>query len=82
MKKCLVRLALCNRRLLRYYLLKERRHDGAASYGVCVEYGAEQRQIRNITGLRERIRGLLVRLSSGCVTPVALGDVVEDWLLE
>lgn len=61
----------------RYYLLKE-----GASYGVGIELEGESAAVRNLSPSRTRVGELAERLVRGTVTPVALRDVVDDWLLE
>lgn len=51
------------------------------SYGVKVaEQGGEQVCVENITCSASRIDELSSLLTRNCVTPVALNDVVSDWL--
>jgi len=71
-------IALCREIPVRYYLLTERRE--LCAYGICVEYQEEMVEISHITPSRQRIMALLRLLMNGCVTPVAVRDVVEDWL--
>ena len=60
-----------------YYILPE----GAKGYGVGAAYREEVVFVRNITPCLEEITALASLLRQGRVTPVALRDVVEDWLL-
>jgi hypothetical protein len=53
----------------------------AGNYGIAVACGGEQAAIENLTPRWEEIEALAVKLRKGRVTPVALRDVVEDWLL-
>lgn len=62
----------------RYYLLE----DGGASYGVQVELGNESAAVPDLSPSRRRVEALAKALARGAVTPVALRDVVDDWLLE
>ena len=70
------RLAICRGRLIRYRIITT-----GENYGIAVAYGGEQAAIENLTPRREEIEALAVKLRKGRVTPVALRDVVEDWLL-
>lgn len=65
-----------------YYLLEE-------ELGVCESYGVavcldngEQCRISGITCSQTGILRLIAALMRGAVTPVALRDVVEDWILQ
>ena len=59
-----------------YYILPE----GAEGYGVGAAYREDVVFVRNITPHREEITALASLLCRGRVTPIALRDVVEDWL--
>lgn len=77
MRKLLVGEAPCLGSQARYYLLEE---DG--SCGVRVELGEEAASAADLSPRRERVLALAEALARGTVTPVALRDVVDDWLLE
>lgn len=77
MRKLFVGEALCRESPARYYLLEE---DG--SYGVQVELEGEEASAADLSPSRQRVRELAEALVRGTVTPVALRDVVDDWLLE
>ena len=81
MGKRFVGEALCQTARVRYYLLEE---DAAepASYGVEIELEGETAAVRDLSPCRERVQALAEKLVRGAVTPVALRDVVDDWLLE
>ena len=66
---------------LEAHLLEE---DAAepASYGVEIELEGETAAVRDLSLCRERVQALAEKLVRGAVTPVALRDVVDDWLLE
>lgn len=81
MRKLLMGTALCRDLPVNYYLLAEMLRDGTETYGVLVEYGQEQEKLPAITISQQEIHSLLSALMEGCVTPVTLRDVVEDWLL-
>lgn len=66
---------------IRYFLLKEYVKGQGETYGISVESGEEQVTVRQITTKREDIEELLERLIRGGVTPIAVRDVMEDWLL-
>lgn len=81
MRKSLVGEALCRASQVRYYLLEEE-SEGAGVYGLQVELNGEAASVPNISSSRRRVRELAAALTRGGVTPVALRDVVDDWLLE
>lgn len=64
-----------------YYLLTKEVGELCESYGVavCLEDG-EQCHIPDITCSHTGILGLISVLMRCTVTPVALRDVVDDWL--
>ncbi|WP_297870240.1 DUF6514 family protein [uncultured Oscillibacter sp.] len=80
MKRRLAGESRCKDAALRYYLLTEESAAGPL-YGVQAELGGEQAAVSGITTSRQRVQGLLDGLIRGQVTPVALRDVVDDWLL-
>ena len=82
MHKQLADTAVCGEVPVRYFLLEEQLEDHAAVYGVSVEYGGEEDSVRRLAGSREQVEALLAALARGSVTPVALRDEVEDWLLQ
>ena len=82
MQKQLAGMAVCGEIPDHYFLLEEQMEDQTAVYGVSVEYGGEEDSVRQLAGSRERVETLLAALARGSVTPVALRDVVEDWLLQ
>lgn len=74
---------------IRYYILTEEIPQSAyqteqtgETCGVMVELDGERTEIADITPSRRRVRALLDRMCRGTVTPVAVRDVVDDWLLE
>lgn len=81
MKTYLTGEALCQGMQVHYYLL-ERYAETERQYGIRVECGADQAELRDLTPVAGRARGLLEAMCRGAVTPVAVRDVVEDWLLE
>lgn len=78
MRKLLMGESRCRALPARYYLLEEE----GASYGVGIELGDESAAARDLSPSRRRVKELAERLARGTVTPMALGDVVDDWLLE
>lgn len=71
-----------NAMLVEYFLLAEETDACAESYGVEVSCsGGERASVRNLTFSQSRIDKLMSLLIRCRVTPVALRDVVEDWLL-
>ena len=66
---------------VQYYLLAEDCGIGE-NYGVRIVYGESESQVLGITASGVRIVQLLRSLVECSVTPVALRDVVEDWLLQ
>ena len=79
MEKWFVGEARCRALPARYYLLEE---EGPASYGVEIEWEGSTAAVRDLSPSRERVQALAEALARGAVTPVALRDVVDDWLLE
>ncbi len=69
---------------LAYYLLVEEvenHHFFCENYGVAVEgKDGSYEEIRGISPRKERIEELLALLFRNQVSPIALGDVVADWL--
>ena len=63
------------------YLLEEDVEDCGA-YGVQVELKGEEASVRDLSPSRQRVLELTETLARGAVTPAALRDVVDDWLLE
>lgn len=74
--------ARCHGCVVCYYLITELLDNEVEAYGVLVEFLGEVVRIPAITLSRRRIELLLERLKRGAVTPVAVWDVVEDWLLD
>ena len=66
----------------RYYLLEEETEEDGTTYGVQVEMEDEAAAVPDLSPSRERVEDLAAALVRGAVTPVALRDVVDDWLLE
>ena len=66
---------------MQYYLLAEETEGMGESYGVLVESGDDMVSIPNITHSHTQITRLLELLMRGAVTPAAVQDVVDDWLL-
>lgn len=81
MRKLFVREARCRALPARYYLLEEDAEDCGA-YGVQVELKGEEASVRDLSPSRQRVLELTEALARGAVTPAALRDVVDDWLLE
>lgn len=52
----------------------------AERYGLRVRYQEETAEVLDITVSQRRIQMLAEKLLRGGVTPVALRDMVEDWL--
>ena len=81
LKKTLAGTAWCKDCQIHYYLLTDRLDHDLESYGVLVEYLGETAVCSGIAPRCRQIMELLELLQRGAVTPVTLGDVVEDWLL-
>jgi len=82
MRKLLMGEARCRSAVARYYLLEEEPGEGeTASYGVQVEMEGESAAVPDLSPSRQRAAELAEALVRGSVTPVALRDVVDDWLL-
>ena len=69
--------APCGTQTIRYYLLEEE-----SEYGLLVTMGEEETAVHALTPARSRAQALLERMARGTVTPIAVRDVVDDWLLE
>lgn len=69
----------CRGRAVHYYLVAERTAD-TERYGLQVCYGEEAETVLDITTSGGQIRLLLGSMVRGGVTPVAVREVVEDWL--
>lgn len=82
MRKRLVGEARCRASQARYYLLEKEPEEGGASYGVRIELEGETAAAADLSPSRRKVEELAERLVRGTVTPVALRDVVDDWLLE
>ncbi len=65
---------------MRYYLLEEETEEMGTCYGVVLQCGDETAAIPDITVSRQSAVTLLEALIRGCVTPVTVRDVVDDWL--
>lgn len=60
-----------------YYRLED-----SKSYGVCIrDQDGAVAMISDITSEYERIDALLDLLIRGCVSPLHLPEIVEDWLI-
>ena len=81
MRKLLVGEAQCRAFQARYYLLEEE-SETSGSYGVQIEMEDEEASVRDLSPSRQRVEALAEALVRGGVTPVALRDVVDDWLLK
>lgn len=68
-------------RRMEYYILSEPQGE-LEDYGVAIRQDGERACVRRLTPIAGRVLALVERLRSGSVTPVALEDVVNDWLLE
>lgn len=82
MRRLLMGEARCRAFHTRYYLLEDTSGEGGPSYGVRIELGVEAAEVGNLSPSRRRVEDLARALVRGVVTPVALRDVVDDWLLE
>ena len=81
MRKLFVGEARCRALPARYYLLEEDAEDCGA-YGVQVVLAGEEASVRDLSPSRQRVLELAEAMARGAVTPAALRDVVDDWLLE
>lgn len=82
MRSCFFGKADCLDMPVYYDLLTEELEGEKECYGLRVRCGEETAEARDLTCSQRRIQELLESLVRGAVTPVALGDVVEDWLLD
>jgi hypothetical protein len=71
----------CCGRKIWYYILSERKGQEVC-FGLSVVYRDEEVQIHSVTMVYGDIRALLTRMKRGKVTPVAVRDVIEDWVLD
>ena len=55
---------------------------GCEFYGVEVAMGGEKESRPRLTASKTSVGALLEKLVRGCVTPMGLGDVVDDWLTQ
>ncbi len=74
--------AMCGEELVEYYLLVEEMDGLLERYGVQVAGFGRTAEIRGITVCQERVLELARTLIRGTVTPLAVQDVVEDFLLD
>lgn len=81
LRRILMGTGCCCGETVKYYLLEDAAGSIAEQYGISLECGKDEVTLPGITVSQPRILALLDALISGCVTPVALRDVVEDWLL-
>ena len=81
MRKLFVGEARCRALPARYYLLEEEL-ENRVSYGVQIELEGEEASVRDLSPARQRVLELAEALARGAVTPAALRDVADDWLLE
>ena len=68
-------------RTVSYFLLSETDSTGRWHYGVSVQCGQEQTSVYNLSTHKGSVIALLEKMQRGSVTPVAVQDVAEDWLL-
>ena len=73
--------AECCGRKIWYYMISERNGENL-SFGLSVVYRDEEVRIPAVTMVYGDIRALLTRMKRGKVTPVAVRDVIEDWILD
>ena len=74
--------AECRGKTIRYYILSERLGPKNVCFGISVVYREEEVRILNVTREYKAIKALLRRLKRGRTTPVAVRDVVDDWVLD
>jgi len=72
--------AVCRGLPIRYYLLHQKMEE--SSYGIRVEYNGESIAAVGLSPSEMKVRRLLGTLVRGCVTPVTVPDILQDWLLE
>ena len=72
-------VSVCRGLPVRYYLVLQGETN---QYGIRVEYDKEAVTVMGLTGSSDRANELLQKLLRGCVTPVTVPDIIEDWLLE
>ena len=74
--------AECRGKTIRYYILSERLGPKNVCFGISVVYRGEEVRILDVTREYKAIKALLRRLKRGRATPVAVRDVVDDWVLD
>ena len=68
-------------RQISYYLLVEEGRERPLQYGVRIEAeGGDFDEVFAVTTSGQRMNDLLELLIRNAVTPVSLGDIIEDWL--
>jgi len=72
--------AVCSGLPVRYYLLRRQGTTGQC-YGIRVDYNGETVTAADLSASEMQVRQLLGMLVRGCVTPVTIADILEDWLL-
>lgn len=82
METCFVGSSECLGMPIHYALLFTQSDSGAKQYGVLVKYGYQQIAIPNITASRTEVQSLIDLLMHGNVTPCAVQDIIDDWLLQ
>lgn len=80
MRKLFMGEARCRTNPISYFLLAEESAAGEL-YGVQAELDGETAAVPGITMSQRQVQRLMAGLIHGRVTPVALRDVVDDWLL-
>ena len=74
--------AECRGKTIRYDILSERLGPKKVCFGISVVYRGEEVRILGVTREYKAIKALLRRLKRGRATPVAVRDVVDDWVLD
>lgn len=55
--------------------------DSPDRYGIAVSLNGEQTVVEHIVGSQALILSLLQSMERGCVTPVSVRDIIDDFLL-
>ncbi len=81
MNTCLVDTSECLGNPIEYSLISDLSEVGIETYGVLVQLGNEQVLIPDLSSSSNAVRELLTQMAGGGVSPIAVHDIVEDWLL-
>jgi len=81
LQKLFVGVAILRCRMIKYYLICSSRCAAQETYGALVEYLGERVFIPDLSVSRQKVLALIGHMRRGRVTPAAVRDIVEDWLV-